>query len=370
MGYASREGTKWVWWGVPQTYPPKPVNGFMITSFLTPSIESQYTYPDELKEEIKSIVGKYIIDCENFRTENKQELLDEIYEMTEKRFKVVKTFIKEKPWDFFMMVEMGPDRIQHGFWKYCDKEHFKYEPGNEFENAFIDYYRYLDREIGEVLELVDDQTAVIIVSDHGAKKMDGAINVNDWLYREGYLKLHEPPEGVIRFGDAKVDWENTIAWGLGGYYGRIFLNVKGREDTGVIEPEDYEKVRDEIKAGLESIKGPDGEDLATTAFRPQDIYKGIHVDEAPDLIVYFDDLFWRSTGNIGHDSLHSFETEIGPDDAVHAQHGIFMMKGPGIPGGKKLEGLHIMDGAPTVLSLLGVPVPGDMEGKSVLDKIG
>jgi predicted AlkP superfamily phosphohydrolase/phosphomutase len=365
----SRAGKKVGMVGVPQTYPPKPVNGFMVTSFLTPSIESQYTYPDELKEEIKSIVGRYIIDCENFRTDDKQELLDEIYEMTEKRFKLVKTFIKEKPWDFFMMVEMGPDRIQHGFWKYCDKEHFKYEPGNEFENAFIDYYRYLDRELGEVLDLVDDETAVIIVSDHGAKKMDGAINVNDWLYQNGYLKLHEEPEGVMRFGDARVDWENSIAWGLGGYYARIFLNVKGREDTGVIEPEDYEKVRDEIKAGLESIKGPDGEDIGTTAFRPQDIYKGKYVDEAPDLIVYFGDLFWRSTGSIGHDSLHSFETEIGPDDAVHAQHGIFMLKGPGIEGGRKLEGLHIMDGAPTVLSLLGVPVPDDMEGKSVLEKL-
>jgi predicted AlkP superfamily phosphohydrolase/phosphomutase len=80
--------------GVPQTYPPKPVNGFMVTSFLTPSIESQYTYPDELKDEIKAIVGKYLIDCENFRTDDKKELLDEIYEMTEKRFKLVKTFIK------------------------------------------------------------------------------------------------------------------------------------------------------------------------------------------------------------------------------------------------------------------------------------
>lgn len=365
----SRQGLRVGLVGVPQTYPPKPVNGFMVTSFLTPSIESQYTYPDELRDEIEALVGKYIIDCENFRTDDKKELLDEIYEMTEKRFKVIKTFMKEKSWDFFMFVEMGPDRIQHGFWKYCDKEHFKYEPGNEYENAFVDYYKYLDREIGEILGLIDDNTAVIVVSDHGAKKMDGAINVNDWLIQEGYLKLNGKPEGVVRFADAGVDWKNTMAWGLGGYYCRLFLNVKGREEHGVIDPQDYESVRDEIKAGLEAIKGPNGEDIGTRAFRPQDIYSGKYVDEAPDLIVYFGDLDWRSTGSVGHDSLYSFETEIGPDDAVHAQHGIFIMKAPGIEGGKKLEGLHIMDGAPTVLSLLGVPIPPDMEGKSIADML-
>jgi len=363
----SRHGLKVGMVGVPQTYPPKPVNGFMVTSFLTPGIESQYTYPDELKDEIRSLVGKYLIDCENFRTENKQELLDEIYEMTEKRFKVVKSFVKEKPWDFFMMVEMGPDRIQHGFWKYCDREHFKYDEGNEYENAFIDYYRYLDREIGEVLGLVDDETAVIVVSDHGAKKMDGAINVNDWLIQEGYLKLSEKPDGVVRFGDVKVDWSQSKAWGLGGYYSRLFLNVKGREENGVIEPEDYERVRDEIKEGLESIKGPDGQDIGTRAFKPQEIYKGKFVEEAPDLIVYFGDLDWRATGSVGHDSLYSFETEIGPDDAVHAQHGIFIMKAPGVEAMGRVEGLHIMDGAPTVLSLLDIPVPDDMEGKSIVD---
>jgi predicted AlkP superfamily phosphohydrolase/phosphomutase len=365
----SRHGKKVGLVGVPQTYPPKPVNGFMVTSFLTPSIESRYTYPEELKGEIASLVGKYLIDCENFRTENKKELLEEIYEMTEKRFKVVKAFIREKPWDFFMMVEMGPDRIQHGFWKFCDKEHFKYKPGNEFKTALVDYYRYLDRQIGDVLGLIDDETAVIVVSDHGAKKMDGAINVNDWLIRKGYLVLREEPEGVVRFADAKIDWERTTAWGLGGYYCRLFMNVKGRERSGVVDPAEYEEVRDEIKEGLESIKGPNGEEIGTRVFKPQEIYTGKYVDEAPDLIVYFGDLFWRSTGSIGHDSLYSFETEIGPDDAVHAQYGIFIMKAPGIDGGERLEGLQIMDCAPTILSLLGVPVPAEMEGRSIVEKI-
>jgi len=365
----SRQGLKVGMVGVPQTYPPKPVNGFMVTSFLTPGIESQYTYPAELKEEIASIVGEYVLDCRNFRTENKKELLGEIYEMTEKRHKVVKKFIAEKPWDFFMMVEMGPDRIQHGFWKYHDREHFKFEEGNEFENAIFEYYQLLDRQIGELLEMVDhEETAILIVSDHGAKKMDGAINVNDWLIRNGYLVLKETPGDVTRFADVEVDWERTTAWGLGGYYSRIFLNVKGREATGVIDPADYERVRDEIKAGLESIPGPTGEDIGTKAFRPRDVYSGDHVNEAPDLIVYFGDLDWRSTGSVGHDSFHSFETEIGPDDAVHAQHGIFMMKAPGLEGGRKLEGLCLYDAAPTILSLFGLPVPAAMEGQSILEK--
>jgi predicted AlkP superfamily phosphohydrolase/phosphomutase len=109
--------------GVPQTYPPKPVNGFIITCFLTPDINCEYTYPKQLKYEIENLVNEYILDIENFRTEKKDWLLNKIYEMTEKRFKVIKNLLKSKSWDFFMFVEIGLDRLQHGFWKFFDEEH-------------------------------------------------------------------------------------------------------------------------------------------------------------------------------------------------------------------------------------------------------
>jgi predicted AlkP superfamily phosphohydrolase/phosphomutase len=349
--------------GVPQTYPPKPVNGFMVTSFLTPDTDHQYTYPESVKPEIEQLVGKYILDVEQFRTEDKMKLLSQIYEMTEKRCTVVKHYLKQK-WDFFMWVEMGPDRIHHGLWKYFDETHRKYTE-SPLGNAIPEYYDYLDREVGEMLSLLDDDTCVIVVSDHGAKRMEGCINVNDWLISEGFLQLKEEPTEVTRFRNAKIDWKKTVVWGWGGYYSRIFFNVKGREKYGVLTEEEYHDVREEVKKKLESMKDDKGNPLGTKVFRPEDIYTGKYVSQAPDLIVYFGDLYWRGTESIGHDSVYSFETEIGPDDCVHAQKGIFMLKDPEerVKGKKDLD---ITDCAPTILDVAGISQVSGMDGRSLI----
>jgi predicted AlkP superfamily phosphohydrolase/phosphomutase len=362
---ASRAGKQCVVLGVPQTYPPRPLNGLMVTCFLTPSIESQYTYPPELKQEIAAVVGEYILDAEGFRTEDKGALLRQIYDMTAKRFALARHFLQTKPWDLFIMVEMGPDRLHHGFWKYGDPQHRKYEPGNPYENATRDYYIELDREIGELLALVDDDVSVIVCSDHGAKRMDGSFNVNDWLLQTGYLTLSQPVTEPTEVKKAPIDWSRTKAWGLGGYYARVFLNVQGREPEGIIAPAEYERVRDQLVADLQAIPDDTGRVMATRAIKPQDVYTGPYIPEAPDLIVYFDDLYWRAGGMIGNASLYSFDTEIGPDDAVHSQYGLFILRTPGGPSGERVSGLRIYDGAPTILSLLGLPVPADMEGRAV-----
>lgn len=351
--------------GVPQTYPPKPVNGFMVTSFLTPDTSCKYTYPVELMIEIERLVGDYMLDCENFRTEDKKGLLDQIYRMSEQRFKLAKHFLTTRDLDFFMMVEMGPDRIHHGFWKFFDESHRKHQYHPEYSGAIEEYYIYLDTRIGELLPLVEDEAYVMIVSDHGAKKMDGCININDWLIEEGYLKLKSPPEGIVRIKAADIDWENTVAWGWGGYYSRVFLNVKGREPLGKIDPRDYEKVRDEIAQRIREIPDDMGNPMDTRALKPQDVYTGEHVDEAPDLLVFFGDLSWRVTEDIGHDSTYGFETELGPDDALHSQYGMFVLSDGETENGKRVEGLRLIDCAPTILSLMGVSVPDDMEGRVV-----
>ncbi len=211
----SRRGKKVTLIGVPQTYPPKPVNGHMITCFLTPDTNSRYTYPESLKDEIRSWVGEYLLDVDNFRTEEKDRLLEQIYEMTEKQFKVAQHLLTEKEWDFFMMVVMGVDRIHHGFWKFHDPKHAKYEPGSKYENAIRDYYIEVDRRIGEMLSRLDPETTVLIVSDHGAKAMVGGVCVNEWLMQKGYLYLKEKPAGVIPFGKAKVDWRKNRGLGRG-----------------------------------------------------------------------------------------------------------------------------------------------------------
>ena len=362
----SRAGKRVIVVGVPQTYPPKPVNGCMITSFLTPSTERPYTYPDSLKREVEGLVGQYKLDVENFRTDNKTMLLREIYEMTEQRFRVFRHLLTTRAWDFAMMVEMGVDRIHHGFWKYSDDRHPKYETGARYRNAIRNYYRYIDDEIGRVLSLVeDDATAILVVSDHGAKRMMGGICINDWLIHEGYLALKEELQGITRFDNGLVDWDRTIAWGSGGYYGRLFLNVRGREPRGIVDPIDYERVRDELIEKLEAMTDPSGKPLGTRVMKPQEVYpecRGI----PPDLIAYFGNLYWRSVGTMGNDDIHTLENDMGPDDANHDEYGIFILYDPQEPGrDRRIGGLHVMDVAPTVLDRMGLPVPEDMEGNVV-----
>ncbi|NIR49904.1 phosphodiesterase [candidate division KSB1 bacterium] len=351
--------------GVPQTYPVRPVNGHLISCFLTPSIESEYTYPANLKSEIESLVGEYMIDVRNFRTDNKEWLLRQIYEMTEKRFRVVRYLMRKKPWDFFMFVEMGTDRIHHGFWKYTDADHRKFESGNPFQDSIKDYYKYVDREIGELLGLIDGDTAVLLVSDHGAKRMDGGICINEWLIENGYLTLKEKPNTIMPLEKAEIDWPKTKAWAAGGYYGRLFLNVKGREPHGAIEPHEYESVRDELMDKLQELKDEKGQEIGAKVFKPQDVYKDVR-NIPPDLIIYFGDLYWRSVGSIGLNRIHTFENDTGPDDANHSEHGIFVMYDPQNPGGgKRVDGLNLVDVAPTILNLFGEDVPSDMIGKVV-----
>jgi len=364
----SRDARQVILVGVPQTYPPRPVNGHLITSFLTPSINSQYTYPAGLKGEIADLLGdqEYMIDVPNFRTEDKDHLLQQIYDMTERRFKVVKWLMRKKPWDFFMFVEMGVDRIHHGMWKYFDKAHPQHKPGNKYEDAILKYYRYVDHEIGELLETLDDDTVVLVASDHGARAMQGGICFNEWLRQEGYLVLKEEPpaDQILPLEKVEVDWAKTKAWGSGGYYGRLFLNVRGREPQGVIDPDDYEAVRTEIQEKLAAITDPDGVNIGTVAHKPQDIYREIK-NIPPDLIVYFGGLAWRSVGSLGHGSITTFENDIGPDDANHAQQGMFILHDPRQSLGGRRADAHLMDVAPTILNIMGLPVPRDMEGQSI-----
>ena len=357
--------------GIPQTYPTKPLRGHLVTGFLAPDNQSEYTYPSDLKQEVERVADGYVIDVKDFRTENKDWLLKQVYEMTEKRFRVVKHFLRTKPWNFFMFVEMGPDRLHHGFWRFCDPEHRLYQQGNLYRNVLEDYYIYLDRKIGEILEEVDlDKTLVLVVSDHGAKRMQGGICVNEWLVREGYLVLKEPPKGVEKLKMEQIDWNATRVWGEGGYYSRIFFNVKDREPQGVIPSRDYERFRSEIKEGLEALGDENGKAIGTVLHRPQELYRECK-NVVPDLIAYFGDLDWRSVGSVGMDCIHTFENDTGPDDANHDRHGVFVMADPRLAQserGRKLDGITLYDVAPTVLEGLGVRTPDDMLGRRIQDK--
>jgi predicted AlkP superfamily phosphohydrolase/phosphomutase len=358
-----RAGRASVVCAVPPAFPPKSIHGSMIGCFLTPSDRSQYTYPASLRDEIGRLVGEYLVDVMNFRSEDKEHIRRSCHEMTEKRFTVIRHLMQNRDWDFFGAVEIGSDRMQHGLWRYHDRSHPHHDPESPFRWAIRDYYSMIDDQIGSVLELAGDDTAVMIVSDHGAKTAVGFVCVNDWLIREGLLAVESAPSEATPFSKVGVDWSKTVAWGEGGYYARIFMNVRGREPEGIVAPEDYEKVRDELAERLRSIPGPDGAPLDTNVYKPEEIYRAVN-NVAPDLIVYFGDLDWRSNGYVGHGSIHTTENDIGPDDANHGQFGVFGLH-DGTSRGANVQNLKLLDVGPTILDLLEHPIPEDMQGRAI-----
>jgi len=352
--------------GVPQTYPPKPLNGILVACFMTPSKEVQFTYPDEVRAELDRVAdGDYIIDVDDFRTDDKEQLLADIYRMTERRFKAFRHFLGQDDFRLAMVVEMGVDRIHHGFWRFFDPTHRLYERGNPYQHVIRDYYRALDREVGETIEAAGEGWSVMVVSDHGAKTMHGAICINEWLQRRGYLALREQPQKQTRLSMDMIDWGRTRAWGEGGYYSRVFLNVEGREPQGIIPPADYEAFRDELKAGLEALTDEEGRNINTRCFKPQDIYREVN-NLPPDLIVYLGDLDWRSAGSVGIGSIYLYENDTGPDDANHSEDGIFIWRPPGGMQPRRQETYSIYDIAPTILRCLGLEAPPEMIGESII----
>jgi predicted AlkP superfamily phosphohydrolase/phosphomutase len=358
----SRNRLRSVVMGVPLTYPPKPLNGILVGCFLTPDAGASFTYPPEFQARLNSLAGgEYVIDVKDFRNENKRETLAQIETMTERRFRAFRATLGAEEWDFAMMVEMGPDRLHHAFWRYFDPAHRLYQKGNEFEDVVHRYYLRMDDEIGRTVDALPSGTSVIVVSDHGAKRMVGAVCINEFLIREGYLALKSYPSGPTRLTPDMVDWTRTRAWGDGGYYARVFLNVEGRESRGVVAPGDVASVRAEIRRKLEALGDETGNPIGTRALYPEEIYRecrGI----PPDLVVYLGNLDWRSAGTVGHGAIHVFENDTGPDDANHAQEGVFVWHARGRD--TVIQGaISIYDVAPSILDYFGVAAPEGMIGR-------
>ena len=210
---------------------------------------------------------------------------------------------------------------------------------------------------------------MLVVSDHGAKRMDGGIRVNEWLRREGLLATLREPDGVCV---ARRRRRRLVADGRLGRGRLLRPHLHERQGTragGDRRPAaDYERVRDDLAERLAAIPDEHGRPIGTKVFKPEDVYPEVN-GVAPDLIVHFGDLLWRSVGTIGgDDGVHTFENDTGPDDANHAQDGLFILAGPGIPAAGRVDA-HLLDVAPTVLDLLGIDTPQAMRGESLLPRL-
>lgn len=360
----SQAGWKVAVLGVPGTYPPSPVNGALVSCFLAPSNDVTYTYPPELATQIQAWVGDYLLDVPNFRSQDKERILKDIYTLCEQRFSVAMHLLEREHPDLLMLVEMGVDRIHHALWKHMDPRHPLHVPSSPFAEAIHDYYRYVDAHIADLLRYCGDETAVLVVSDHGARPLMGGVCINEWLQAEGYLTLLRQPDHPAPLTESMVDWKRTKAWSAGGYYGRIFMNVRGREPEGIIPPAQYAHERAELAERLGTMKDPDGNPLGNRVFVPQQTYQSVR-GVAPDLLVYFGDLAWRAVGTVGAHEMYTLENDTGPDDANHAQYGLFIFYDPQHPGhGQKIEGVQIYDILPTLLARFAIQAPAGLRGSA------
>lgn len=356
--------------GVPGTYPPSQIKGSMVSCFLAPSIDSDYTSPNELAQELHKLTGGYELDVEDFRSSDLEGVAQRIFDLSEQRFDVARHMATTRTWDMFSFVDMAPDRLHHAFWKYCDPSHPRHEPGNPWENLFRDYYRGLDAQIGKFLECLPENAAVMVVSDHGAQPMVGGLYINEWLRKEGLLVLDEEPPGPIPVTKAKINWNRTTAWAEGGYYGRVFFNVEGREPEGTVPANEYDDTVNRVARALEAVPDADGKPMGTRAMRPGELYGEEIRGVPPDLLVYVGNLTWRALATLGAgEGLYTTENDTGPDHANHSDTGIFLLDAPGVSPGL-VPDLSIYDVAPTIRTLLDLPTRSTGQGASRVREVG
>lgn len=331
---------------VPPTSPPSEVNGVMVSCFLGEG--EPHTFPASLVASLARF-GPHMPDVGEVR--DPDTLLSELYATGRQHFDVGRAIWREERPDFLMMVEMGTDRLHHALWTHMDPSHPAHDPSHRLVREARDYYAFLDAQIGAWLEEAEGAT-VLIVSDHGARAMTGAVCLNEWLRRQGWLALREEPARPVPLSPELVDWSRTRAWAEGGYYARVFLNVIDREPHGIVR--DVERETIALAEAIEALPG-------AKVHRPRELYRDVR-GLAPELLVVFDDLAKRALSLVGGGIERPFDDTRAGDGANHDWDGIFVARGGEVVPGER-SGLSIHDVGPTILSSMNVPVPEGWLGR-------
>ncbi len=349
---------------VPLTYPVVPLKGIMVSDFLTPEIDDKCVYPIELKDELKKLGNEELlfdvaVGLAGHKSLPEGELIKRTLEMTRMQHQFAKKLLINEKWDLFLLINIGSDRLQHMLWRHFDETHRRHIKDSLFKHAIKEYYKYLDKQLGEFIDKLDENTTIIVASDHGMIKQEGKININNWLIEKGYLVLKkeyldEIKGKKVRLSQENIDKEKTIAWGGGAYNARIYIN---KEKVG----KEYGTFREKLIRELKSIPGSGGEKLDTKVYKAEEIYKDTSHQECPDLTIYFDDLRWASNPDLGQEGLYSWETAIGADSAGHSRQGCFIIYKKGMTKKGKIQDIEITQVMPTLLNILGIEKPKDIE---------
>jgi predicted AlkP superfamily phosphohydrolase/phosphomutase len=256
------------------------------------------------------------------------------------------------------------DRVQHMFWRYLEEDHpaARAVPPDQRPNVIESLYSRMDALIGRVMTQIDKETLLMVVSDHGFKSFARCVNLNAWLHQNGFLALKE---GKTESGDwfEDVDWSRTRAYTMG--LNGLYLNLKGREREGIVQPDEAATLKEELRSKLHGLIDPaSGRVGITGVFDCDAIYAGPYVDNAPDLIVGYGDGFRASWDSVmGKVTSQIFEDNL---KAWSGDHCIDPRLVPGVLfSNRKIvdEKPGIVDIAPTILNLFGLPLPGHFDGK-------
>jgi predicted AlkP superfamily phosphohydrolase/phosphomutase len=347
---------------VPLTSPPRPVLGQMVSGFMHPGGDAPWCFPSSLQAELEQRFGAYLSDVDEFRSDDLERIYRDILAMTEQHFEIARWVWEQKKPSFMMMVEIGVDRFHHAFWRHIDPEHPRHEPGNAYASLGREFYGHLDAHIGRLCADLDDDTSVMVVSDHGARAMHGGVCLNEWLIERGYLSLRTTPTEPRPLRSEDIDWEHTSAWAEGGYYARVFFNLAGREPRGIVQASEMRALEQRLCRELAELRDEDGAPIPTEICVPRDYYRETR-GFPPDLMVYFDALRLRAIGSVGAGQITVTENDTGPDTCNHAWDGVFIMAGGPTPPRGRIEGAEIYDLTPTILSHFGISRPPGVLGR-------
>lgn len=405
---------------VPMTYPPQPVNGTLVAGMDAPSVSTHFTYPPTLRDELLSTFPDYRIELRPFSKLHgtKQDyagVLQEALELEETRFKVMRHLENRFAPEFTMTVFRLADVVQHWFWKHMDPSHPHRRPGDEkHSDAILQAYQKLDSFVGWYLDHLTSQDILIIVSDHGFGPVgDRAVHLNVWLQEQGWLAFRKQagqsfvralwstwtlarrftPRSIKewllkRFSRARakvpataafsgIDWDETKAYALE-VREAIYINVKGREPRGIVEPgEEYEHLRDEIARRLEQWRDPlSGDCLVKRVHRREELYDGPLLEWIPDLIIEWAGLYpptprysaaFDRSQAVRVLPVEKTQTQPRPN-GTHRREGVLMMYGGPIIH-RELQARDLVDVAPTICYLAELPIPTSMDGETIVEAI-
>jgi len=341
---ATEEGRDATVMNVPVTFPPQRNVQRMVSGFLSPGIEKA-AYPDELAEYLEGIDYKIDANAKLGHDEDKSAFIENAHETLDARYEAFSNYIEQDDWDLFFGVFMTTDRINHFLFEHYEKE-------GEYKEEFLDFYRKLDDYIGQLREQLDDDTTMVVASDHGFTTLENEVHCNAWLEENGWLDFEDDDHEEL--GDIS---EDTTAYSL--IPGRFYINLEGREPRGSVPEEDYEEVRQELKEELEALEGPHGP-VADRVVETEDAFRGDHDDIAPDLVVIPNHGYDLKAGFKGHDDVFG----KGPRNGMHSFDNACLFVDDADATIKEAD---LFDITPTLLDLLDIDYGrADFDGATLL----